>query len=75
MLKFHGKAVYDVFNEVEFSVASFSYGQFYGLGEFLMGFAKMCFECDTRFLGWRKAISGLVGLSEFPSPVDNIIGL
>ena len=75
VLKFHRKAVYDVFNKACLYVAILFEGQFSGLGEFLIGFAKMRFERKTRFLDQRKAITGLDRFSEFPTLVDNVIGL
>ena len=40
-----------------------------------MKFAKTSLEINPYFLDWRKTITGLVGLSELSSLVDDVLGL
>ena len=75
VLKFCGKAAYDVFNKCFFSVASFLKGKLSRLCEFLMGFAKNCFEHNVHLLDGRKTIPGLDRLSEISCLLKNGIGL
>ena len=75
MFKFRRKAVNDVLNKFCLSVASLFKGQLYGLGKLLIGFAKICFERNPRFMNQRKAVPVLDRLLEFTSPVDNVIVL
>ena len=75
VLKLCGKAAYDVFNKCFFSVASFLKGKLSRLCEFLMGFAKNCFEHNVHLLDGRKTIPGLDRLSEISCLLKNGIGL
>ena len=75
LLEFHGKAAHDIFNKICLSVPSCFEGQFSSIGEFLMGFSKMCFECDPYFLDCRETIPGFDLLLEFPCLVKNSVCL
>ena len=57
------KVYYNFFNVICLPVAVFFEVRLSGLCEFLMGFAKICFELDPRFMDWRKTIPGLDRLS------------
>ena len=75
MTKFRGKVAYGVFNKICLPVAGLFGGKLSGLGEFLMGFAKIYFERNPRFLDRRQIIPGLDRLSEFTCLVENVICL
>ena len=75
MLEFRIKAAQDVFNKIRLPVSSFFGGQFFSLGEFLMGLAKMYFERNPRFLDQREMIPGIYILLEFSCIVKNYVCL
>ena len=75
VLEFCRKAAHNVFNNICLYKPIFFEDQLFGLGEFLVGFTKMCPECNPRFLDRRYTITGLDGLLKFSCLVKNVVCL